>query len=375
MSGRDRKTDVLRTVLPTGNDVIVGVDAETPDGEFVRFRLADIFTDQVADISDMEVRRGDGEDYRPLREWLALGGGGATTAAELAFVPAGSIAAANVQAAIQELDSEKVATTDARLSDARAPIAHSHAIADLPVAASGTSSTTQLVRADDSRLSNARVPPDGGKGDITVSASGATWTIDSAAVTYAKMQNVAGLSTPGRASNTSGVLADIVASADGQVLRRSGTTLGFGTVATAGLTDDAVTNAKLANMAVNTFKGRATAGTGDPEDLTVAQAIAVLGYTHSLAPSGYQKLPSGLIIQWGEKASGGAGGAFAQSFPIAFPTQCFSVMIVAKTTATIPIICHVTAFDGLGFQAQRFFWNGGTWGASTDAISFIAVGN
>jgi len=30
--------------------------------------------------------------------------------------------------------------------------AHAHGIADLPVAPSGTSSTTQLVRADDSRL-------------------------------------------------------------------------------------------------------------------------------------------------------------------------------------------------------------------------------
>lgn len=36
--------------------------------------------------------------------------------------------------------------------------AHTHAIADLPVAASGTSSTTQVVRADDTRLSDARTP-------------------------------------------------------------------------------------------------------------------------------------------------------------------------------------------------------------------------
>ena len=36
-----------------------------------------------------------------------------------------------------------------------------------------------------------------------------------------------------------------------------------------------VTNAKLANMATATFKGRTTAGTGSPEDLTATQATAL----------------------------------------------------------------------------------------------------
>lgn len=42
--------------------------------------------------------------------------------------------------------------------------------------------------------------------------------------------------------------------------------------------NDAITNAKLANMAQDTFKGRASgAGTGDPTDLTAAQGAAILG--------------------------------------------------------------------------------------------------
>ena len=43
-----------------------------------------------------------------------------------------------------------------------------------------------------------------------------------------------------------------------------------------GFTNDTVTNAMLVNMAQNTLKGRVTAGTGDPEDLTATQVTALL---------------------------------------------------------------------------------------------------
>ena len=42
--------------------------------------------------------------------------------------------------------------------------------------------------------------------------------------------------------------------------------------------DDAVTNAKLANMDVSTIKARITAGTGDPEDATVSQINTILNH-------------------------------------------------------------------------------------------------
>jgi len=62
------------------------------------------------------------------------------------------------------------------------------------------------------------------------------------------------LSVIGRSSSTSGNPADIVAGTNGHVLRRSGTTLGFGQVANAGIANGAVTNSKLGADAVDGAK-------------------------------------------------------------------------------------------------------------------------
>lgn len=48
------------------------------------------------------------------------------------------------------------------------------------------------------------------------------------------------------------------------------------TVGTAQIDNDSITNAKLANAATQTIKGRTTASTGDPEDLTATQVTAML---------------------------------------------------------------------------------------------------
>lgn len=47
------------------------------------------------------------------------------------------------------------------------------------------------------------------------------------------------------------------------------------------------------------------------------------GGNQSLAASGFQKLPGGLIIQWGYKTGNAAG--FSVTFPTAFPTACVFV--------------------------------------------------
>lgn len=71
---------------------------------------------------------------------------------------------------------------------------------------------------------------DGDKGDITVSSAGTIWTIDNNAVTDAKIRQSAGLSVIGRSANSTGNVADITAASDHQVLRRFGTSIGFGAI-------------------------------------------------------------------------------------------------------------------------------------------------
>ena len=116
---------------------------------------------------------------------------------------------------------------------------------------------------------------DGDKGDITVSSSGSVWTIDTNAVTDAKLRQSAGLSVIGRSANTTGNIADITAGSDGYVLRRSGTALGFGQVATAGIADDAVTYAKIQNVTDNRVLGRAAGSSGDVQELTVSSPLTI----------------------------------------------------------------------------------------------------
>jgi hypothetical protein len=82
---------------------------------------------------------------------------------------------------------------------------------------------------------------------------------------------------------------------------------------------DAVTNAKLANMATATIKGRSTAGTGDPEDLTGTQATALLDVFSStlkgLAPASGGGTTTFLRADgaWAAPPGGGGGGGLVDA--------------------------------------------------------------
>ena len=128
-------------------------------------------------------------------------------------------------------------------------------------------------------------------GDVTGTGTGSfATTIANDAVTNAKLANMANNTYKGRRTAGTGDPEDVslanlktdlgltgTNSGDQTITLTSDVTgSGTGSFATT-IANDAVTNAKLANMANATIKGRTTAGTGDPEDLTAAQAAAILG--------------------------------------------------------------------------------------------------
>ena len=90
----------------------------------------------------------------------------------------------------------------------------------------------------------------------------------------------------------------------------------------------------------------------------------------SLAASGYQKLPNGFILQWGSAGTtSGAGVSASPTFPIAFPTACQSVIVMAA-----PGSLATQYTPGITVKSTTGF----TWGSAGSGFGtanyYIAVG-
>ena len=117
---------------------------------------------------------------------------------------------------------------------------------------------------------------DGDKGDITVSASGATWTIDNAAVTYAKIQNVSATDRIlGRSSAGSGAVQEITCTTAGRALiddadaAAQRTTLGLGTISTQASSNVSITGGTMSGVKVTDYTEPKTSPTISSGTLTL----------------------------------------------------------------------------------------------------------
>ena len=119
-------------------------------------------------------------------------------------------------------------------------------------------------------------------GDVTKTAGGTALTIAANAVDNTKAADMAANTVKVNATGATADPADLAVTTNSVVGRVAGNIVA-GPLVDAQVAAATLTNAKLANVGTATLKGRATAGTGAPEDLTGTQATALLDTFSSAA--------------------------------------------------------------------------------------------
>ena len=151
-----------------------------------------------------------------------------------------------------------------------------------------------------------------------------------------------------------------------QTITLTGDVTGSGTGSFAAtIANDAVSNAKLANVATSTIKGRVTAGTGDPEDLTSTQATTLINeFTSSLkglAPASGGGTTNFLRADgtWASPPGGGGGVSFNWAAKTTTYTAVTGDHLLADTSGgafTITLPATPTAGDYIEFNDAKETW-------------------
>lgn len=172
---------------------------------------------------------------------------------------------------------------------------------------------------------------------LGINGSSSKLEVKDAGISNAKFRSSSGLSVVGRSGNSSGAVADITGT-DGQVLRVSGTTLGFGLLVAANVTDATLTSAKLTTTGVTagsyTYAGFTvdaqgritTASSGfpgvNPATFLILAGIQNNGYLQlktrpSAETNNFTVTSADCIIEVDTTAAAPVGGKFIGTLPAA----------------------------------------------------------
>ncbi len=111
------------------------------------------------------------------------------------------------------------------------------------------------------------------------------------------------------------------------------------------------------------------------KDIATTDQLPV--FDGNLSDSGYQKLPSGLIIQWGHGVV--LTGTLTVNFPISFETECYTVVLndeVASSWGSSNLTVYgASSRSKTGFAARALTWKGTSFAnAPAGYFNYIAIG-
>lgn len=133
-----------------------------------------------------------------------------------------------------------------------------------------------------------------------------------------------------------------------------------------------VTMGSPADITTTSSNGFPTSSTHSHKLVTTGLALTsdFTGSNQSLAANGYQKLPGGLIIQWGViTGSSPQSVTFSTAGGIAFPTACYSLtanVFAASGVSPLDRDVTITALSSTGFTVY--------YGGSGTAVYWMAIG-
>ncbi|ELM8100382.1 hypothetical protein Q2P98_003093 [Escherichia coli] len=126
--------------------------------------------------------------------------------------------------------------------------------------------------------------------------------------------------------------------------------------------------------ATNAADARTNFGLGEAAKRNVgtgANQIPDMGsFTLSVSGTGYQKLPSGFILQWGSIGAPGIAQDVVTHFPIAFPNRCLRVLVSQDYTPDSGAVGYI-ACVGFSPDPVKFISRASTPGLGA---SFLALG-